>query len=84
MPGVGEQELQFMGAGLQRNLGFCLTGAKVQVIFIVRYGTVEIGHFRINEEMVMPCVFLFKSSWGDAHPREPELDHKFLLYAAPI
>ena len=49
VPRVGEQKLQLMWTGLQRDLRLGLTGPKVQVIFVVRNGTVETRQFRINQ-----------------------------------
>jgi hypothetical protein len=68
VPRVGEKKLKLMWTGLQRNLCLRLTGPKVQVIFIVRNGTVETWHFRIDDEVVMPGIFLFEPSRGDPHP----------------
>ena len=56
---VGEQKLQLMGTGLQRNFRLRLTGAKVQVILIAGNGTVETRQFRIDDDVMMSSIFLF-------------------------
>ena len=71
--GVAEQQLQCMATRRQRNRRLGLTGAEVQMIFVVRNRLVQRGQWRIYQQMMMARICLFDSCGRDAHVDEANL-----------
>ena len=81
---VAEQQLQCMATWRQRNRRLGLTGAEVQMIFVVRNWLVQGGQRRIYQQMMMAGICLFDPSRREAHIDETESDRHRLRDVIPI
>src|SRR5580658_7706495 len=73
-----------MATWRQRNRRLGLTGAEVQMIFVVRNRLVQSGQRRIYQQMMMARICLFDPSGREAHIDEAESDRKRLRDVIPI
>jgi hypothetical protein len=71
---VSQDQLQAVTTYGQIDLGFGLTGAKVEMIEVIRYRLIEWRQAGIDHQMMVARIQLFETSGGHAHPDKSETD----------
>ena len=71
---LSPSQLQGMLTMLQRDLGFGLTAAEVEMIEVVRDGLVERGKLGVDEQVMVARVLAIGTGRSDAHVLQTEID----------
>ena len=75
---VAEQELNRVRSKREIYDSFCLPGAEVQMIEVVRYGVVQRWQLGIDQKMVVTGIGLFDARGRHAHVDQTEANGRLL------
>ena len=75
MAGVAEQQLQCVSARRERDLGFGLSCAKMQMVEVRGDGLRECWQCGVNDQVVMTCVGLVHAGGRNSHADQAEANH---------
>ena len=73
---VAEHELQGVLAGRQRDLGFGLAGAEMQMLEVVRDFGIERRRRRVDDQVMMARIGAIGTCRRDAHAAQAEMDRR--------
>ena len=71
---VSQQQLQCVLAGRQRDLGFGLAGAVMQMIEVARYRPIERRQFGVDQQVMVAGMLAWRACRRHFHVPQPELD----------